>query len=94
MTDEEILALVHKAENQPVKKQKKFSHLIVLLCIILAVVYTGICLIMQYQKGVSPNEQLTICVFSFISVELWSLSKIKREESKKGTVINNGDCTR
>lgn len=57
-----------------------FSRLIVLLCIGLAIGYTGICLMMQWRTGVQPEPQLTIVFFGFITVELWSLSKIKRNK--------------
>ena len=58
-----------------------FSKVIVALCILLAVGYTGACLLMQWAKGISPEPQLTIAFYSFISVELWSLSKIKRSKN-------------
>ena len=61
-----------------------FSKVIVALCILLAVGYTGACLLMQWAKGISPEPQLTIAFYSFISVELWSLSKIKRDKNKNG----------
>lgn len=57
-----------------------FSRLIVILCIGLAIGYTGICLMMQWRTGVQPEPQLTIVFFGFITVELWSLSKIKRNK--------------
>lgn len=60
-----------------------FSRLIVLLCIGLAIGYTGICLMMQWRTGVQPEPQLTIVFFGFITVELWSLSKIKRNKDKE-----------
>ena len=61
-----------------------FSKVIVALCILLAVGYTGACLLMQWAHGTSPEPQLTIAFYSFISVELWSLSKIKRDKNKNG----------
>ena len=57
-----------------------FSRLIVLLCIALAIGYTAICLMMQWRTGVQPEPQLTVVFFGFITVELWSLSKIKRNK--------------
>lgn len=61
-----------------------FSKVIVAACILLAVGYTAACLWMQWAKGISPEPQLTIAFYSFISVELWSLSKIKRDKNKNG----------
>ena len=60
-----------------------FSRLIVLLCIALAIGYTAVCLMMQWRAGVQPEPQLTIVFFGFITVELWSLSKIKRNKDKE-----------
>lgn len=62
-----------------------FSRLIVLLCLGLAIGYTGICLLMQWRTGVQPEPQLTIVFFGFITVELWNLAKIKRgkDEGKR-----------
>lgn len=57
-----------------------FSRLIVLLCIALAIGYTAVCLMMQWRTGVQPEPQLTVVFFGFITVELWSLSKIKRNK--------------
>lgn len=61
----------------------RFSKRIVVLCITLPIIYTGICLAMQWFTGTQPESQLTVSFFAFISVELWSLSKIKRDEAKK-----------
>ena len=60
-----------------------FSKVIVALCILLAVGYTGACLLIQWAHGTSPEPQLTIAFFGFITVELWSLAKIKRDKNKK-----------
>ena len=69
--------------NDKPKKDGRFSKRIVLLCIFLPILYTGICLAMQWFTGTQPESQLTVSFFAFISVELWSLSKIKRDEVKK-----------
>lgn len=62
-----------------------FSRLIVLLCLGLAIGYTGICLLMQWRTGVQPETELTIVFFVFITAELGNLAKIKRgkDESKR-----------
>lgn len=57
-----------------------YSKIIVALCVLLAVGYTGICLLMQYRTGTQPEPQLTIAFFAFISAELWNLAKIKRHK--------------
>ena len=91
MTDKEmeILAegLREYIDKQGGRKEKKtrkgvFSKLIVLLCITLAVGYTGFCLLMQYKTGVQPEPQLTLSFMGFVAVELWNLSKIKREKKE------------
>ena len=64
-------------------KRGIFGKVVVLLCILLAVGYTGACLLMQWAHGTSPEPQLTIAFFGFITVELWSLAKIKRDKNKK-----------
>lgn len=66
------------------KRKGRYSKAIVAACILLAVGYTAACLWMQWEKGISPEPQLTIAFYSFISVELWSLSKIKRDKNKNG----------
>lgn len=64
---------------QPRKRRRGlYSKIIVLLCILLAVGYTGVCLLMQWAHGTQPEPQLTIAFFGFITVELWNLAKIKR----------------
>lgn len=87
MTDEElkrIAELVSEQERTSQRRKAKhkglFSRLIVLLCIGLAIGYTGICLMMQWRTGVQPEPQLTVVFFGFITAELWSLSKIKRNK--------------
>lgn len=90
MTDKELDELTTELQQflasqkgaSPKKRNHKglFSRLIVLLCIALAIGYTAICLMMQWRTGVQPEPQLTIVFFGFITVELWSLSKIKRNK--------------
>lgn len=90
MTDEELKRIAELVSEQEkatqwrkAKHKGLFSRLIVLLCIGLAIGYTGICLMMQWRTGVQPEPQLTVVFFGFITVELWSLSKIKRNKDKE-----------
>ena len=96
MTDSEMEAIVQKLADYmdansgtSVKAKKKknrkglYSKVIVALCILLAVGYTGICLLMQWAHGTQPEPQLTIAFFAFVATELWSLSKIKRSKNDK-----------
>lgn len=93
MTDKELEELTEELQQflasqkgtSPQKRSHKglFSRLIVLLCIDLAIGYTAICLMMQWRTGVQPEPQLTIVFFGFITVELWSLSKIKRNKDSE-----------
>lgn len=90
MTDKELDELTNELQqflaSQKGTSTKKrnhkglFSRLIVLLCIALAIGYTAICLMMQWRTGVQPEPQLTVVFFGFITAELWSLSKIKRNK--------------
>lgn len=94
MTDNEMETVVKQIaeymesnSSTLMKAKKKKSHkglyskVIVALCILLAVGYTGICLLMQWVRGFQPEPQLTIAFFAFVATELWSLSKIKRSKN-------------
>lgn len=86
MVAESVFSPQEKATQRRKAKHKGlFSRLIVLLCLGLAIGYTGICLLMQWRTGVQPEPQLTIVFFGFITAELWNLAKIKRgkDESKR-----------
>lgn len=67
------------------KKRKKgiYGKMIVALCILLAVGYTGFCLWMQYRTGTQPEPQLTIAFFAFITVELLNMAGIKKQKNKQ-----------
>lgn len=95
MTENEMELIVKKVAEQienstmgsaKIKKKKNrkglYSKAIVALCILLAVGYTGICLLMQWTRGIQPEPQLTIAFFAFVATELWSLSKIKRSKNE------------
>lgn len=81
---EDLRGYLDRQGQRPQKRQGRYSKAIVAVCILLAVGYTAACLWMQWAKGISPEPQLTIAFYSFISVELWSLSKIKRDKNKNG----------
>lgn len=79
---EELLILKKKEY-----KKKNFSKLIVTLVILLNVVFTTAILYAFLKVG---NEPATLIGswFAFTTVELWSLSKIKRDKIKEE---NEGD---
>lgn len=82
--------LIDPETNQyykPTRHKGLYSKIVVITCILLAIGYTGICLLMQWKTGTQPEPQLTIAFFGFVTVELWNLAKIKR--SKKGDENEN-----
>lgn len=94
MTDNEMEVVLKRiadymesntVNSSKIKKKKNrkglYSKVIVASCILLAVGYTGICLLMQWVHGFQPEPQLTIAFFAFVATELWSLSKIKRSKN-------------
>lgn len=77
--EQDLQEFLEQQKNvKPQKRRGLYSKIIVALCVLLAVGYTGICLLMQYRTGTQPEPQLTIAFFAFISAELWNLAKIKR----------------
>ena len=70
-----------------IKKQKankikvKFTKFIVVLVILLNVIFTAGIFYVFTKVGSEPST-LIVSWFGFTTVELWSLSKIKREENK------------
>lgn len=82
---EDLRAYLDRQGTIPKQKPKRkgiYSKVVVALCILLAVGYTGICLLMQWTHGIQPEPQLTIAFFGFVTAELWSLSKIKRSKNE------------
>lgn len=75
---EELLNLKRKQ-----KKRGRFSKFIVTLVILLNVVFTAAVLYVYLQVGSEPST-LVGAWFAFTTVELWSLSKIKRKKLEEG----------
>ena len=63
----------------------KFSKFIVILVIILNVLFAAAVLYVFVETNGSEPGVLIGSWFGFTTVELWSLSKIKREEKKNET---------
>ena len=63
------------------KKKGRFSKFIVVLVIFLNVIFTAGIFYVFTKVGSEPST-LIVSWFGFTTVELWSLSKIKREENK------------
>jgi len=66
-------------ERKREKKKIKFSKFIVLLVILLNTIFTAGIFYVFLKVGNEPST-LIGAWFGFTTVELWSLSKIKREE--------------
>lgn len=75
---EELLSLKRKQ-----KKRGRFSKFIVTLVILLNVAFTAAVLYVYLQVGSEPST-LVGAWFAFTTVELWSLSKIKRKKLEEG----------
>ena len=60
------------------KKKGRFSKFIVVLVILLNVIFTAGIFYVFTKVGSEPST-LIVSWFGFTTVELWSLSKIKRE---------------
>lgn len=74
MTEEELLKIINR-------KKGNFSKKIVILVILMNILFT---LAIMYLFLKTGNEPMTLvgAWFGFTTVELWSLSKIKRAEVK------------
>ena len=75
MTEEELLKIINR-------KKGSFSKKIVILVILMNILFT---LAIMYLFLKTGNEPMTLvgAWFAFTTVELWSLSKIKRAEVKE-----------
>lgn len=69
-------------EQKKARKSGRFSKFIVLWVILLNVLFTAFVFKVFIETGGSEPSTLIVSWFGFTTVELWSLSKIKREESK------------
>ncbi|HZK33627.1 MAG TPA: hypothetical protein VFC60_03910 [Tissierellaceae bacterium] len=69
-------------EEKTEKKKTKFSKKIVVSIILLNIIFTAVVFYSFLKVG---NEPMTLigAWFAFTTVELWSLSKIKRDEIKE-----------
>ena len=75
----ELEKLIKKQKTN--KKKGRFSKFIVVLVILLNVAFTLGVFYLFLKVGSEPTT-LIASWFSFTTVELWSLSKIKREKEK------------
>lgn len=75
MTEEELLKIINR-------KKGSFSKKIVILVILMNILFTVAVMYLFLRTG---NEPMTLvgAWFAFTTVELWSLSKIKRAEVKE-----------
>lgn len=75
MTEEELLRIINR-------KKGNFSKKIVILVILMNILFTLAIMYLFLRTG---NEPMTLvgAWFGFTTVELWSLSKIKRAEIKE-----------
>ena len=62
-------------------KNGKFSKLIISFVIVLNIIFT-ISVIVVFIKTSQEPTTLTVSWFSFTTVELWNLAKIKQEKEK------------
>lgn len=69
-------------EKKKTKGKIKFSKKIVSLVIVMNILFTLAILFVFFRTGNEPTA-LVGAWFTFTTVELWSLSKIKRTEVKK-----------
>ncbi len=79
LTEKDLQELFNLKKKQ--KKKGRFSKFIVVLVILLNVIFTTGIFYVFTKVGNEPST-LIVSWFGFTTVELWSLSKIKREESK------------
>lgn len=79
----ELLNNLKKEEEKKEKNKRKsfFSKLIVSFVIIINVIFTSAVLYVYLRTYSEPTTLITAW-FAFTTVELWSLSKIKREKRR------------
>lgn len=81
ITEKDLEELLNLKRKQ--KRKGRFSKFIVTLVILLNVVFTAAVLYVYLQVGSEPST-LVGAWFAFTTVELWSLSKIKRKKLEEG----------
>ena len=77
LSTEELEQMLKERKRE--KKKIKFSKFIVVLVILLNAIFTAGIFYVFLKVGSEPST-LIGAWFGFTTVELWSLSKIKREE--------------
>ena len=80
MTRKELQEVLN--EERKAKKKRNFSKMIVTLVILMNVAFT-VAILYVFLKVQSEPSSLIVAFFSFTTIELWALSKIKREEVKE-----------
>ena len=81
LTEKDLEKLLKLEKKQ--KKKGRFSKFIVTLVIILNVIFTAAILYVFLKTDGSEPSTLIGSWFAFTTVELWSLSKIKRAKVKE-----------
>lgn len=81
LTEKDLEKLLKLKKKQ--KKKGRFSKFIVTLVIILNVIFTAAILYVFLKTDGSEPSTLIGSWFAFTTVELWSLSKIKRAKVKE-----------
>lgn len=81
ITEKDLEELLNLKRKQ--KKRGRFSKFIVTLVILLNVAFTAAVLYIFLNIGSEPTT-LVGAWFAFTTVELWSLSKIKRKKLEEG----------
>lgn len=64
------------------KKNGLFSKIVVMGVILLNVIFTIVIMALFHEKGTEPSS-LIVAWFSFTTVELWSLARIKTAKERK-----------
>ena len=78
ITEKELSKLITKSN----KKKGRFSKRVVSMVILLNVLFTVGIMYIYLRTGSEPTT-LIGCWFSFTTIELWELSKIKRNNGKE-----------
>ena len=71
-----------KLKEKDKKTKKEYSKIIVSLIIIINILFTIAIMVLFLKKGSEPTS-LIVAWFSFTTVELWNLAKIKQHKINK-----------